>query len=166
MRPLLEPLESRCLLSSVTLSLDGGDRFARAAALGKVGGVVSIHDSLSGSEFSDFFSFTVRSTGNVNLTLGGLSANANLRLFDAKGHQLASSARTGPRAEAIGRTLKRGTYVLSVDRGRRAADTPYSFTLQADLNYETVDLGGTNFTLAIVRDDGSTAPIRSDQETW
>ena len=166
MRWLLEPLESRRLLSSVTLSLDGGNAFAGATALGKVGGVVSIHDSLSGSEFSDFFSFAVRSSGNVNLTLGGLIANANLRLFDARGHLLAWSARTGPRGEAISRTLKRGTYALSVDRGRRAADTPYSLTLQADLNYEAVDLGGTNFTLAIVRDDGSTAPIRTDQETW
>jgi pimeloyl-ACP methyl ester carboxylesterase len=56
--------------------------------------------------------------------------------------------------------------VVGADRGKRAADTPYMLRLQADLNYEGVDIGGTSYTLGLTRADRSSAPILSDAETW
>jgi hypothetical protein len=161
----LEPLEPRLLLTA-TLSLDGAESFRRATPLGRVSGVLTLSNSLSRHESSDFFSFSVRSQGNVNLTLAGLSANANLRLFDATGRQLAISARTRARPESISRTLPRGAYTLSIDRGKRAQGTAYSLTLQADLNYQTVNIAGTDYKLALVRSDNTSAPINPAAETW
>src|SRR3954451_17706193 len=118
-RPMFESLESRRFLS-VTLTGDGGQTFAAAAPLGKVSGVMTINNALAAGEPDDFFSFTVRSTGNVNLTLGGLASNANMCLYDVDGRLLSFSGRPHARTESISRTLKRGTYVVSVDRTRRA----------------------------------------------
>jgi pimeloyl-ACP methyl ester carboxylesterase len=164
---MIHPLESRLLLSATpTLSLDGAGTFRRAAPLGRVSGVLTLNNALTKHEASDFFSFSVRSQGNVNLTLAGLAANANLRLFNADGRQLARSARTRARNDWISRTLSKGTYTISIDRGKRAANTAYSLTLQADLNHQTVNINGTDYKLAVVRADGSSAPINPAAETW
>lgn len=165
-RPTIEPLEPRVVLSVATTAVDGGNTFAAAANLGRVSGTLVVNNALSGGESSDYFRFTVRSRGNVNVSLGGLSANANLRLLNADGATLSSSGRARSRSESISRSLGRGTYTLAVDRGKRAADTPYKLTLQADLNSASVAIDGATYTLSLNRADGSTAPIVTDRETW
>jgi pimeloyl-ACP methyl ester carboxylesterase len=161
-----ERLEGRIVLSAPVVGADGGATFARPAALGKLGGSLVVQNSLSRDESSDFFSFSLRSEGNVNLTLDGLSANANLRLFDSVGHQLAISNRTRTRGDWISTTLGRGSYAVSVDRGKHAADTDYTLALQADLNYQTVTIDGTAYDIGLRRADGTTAAIAPDRETW
>src|SRR3954468_758116 len=149
---MFEALENRRLLS-VMLTGDGGETFAAASPLGKLQGATTINNRLAAGENDEFYSFTVRSRGNVYVSLGGLQANANIRLFDADGRLLGFSGRPHARFEAIARTLKRGTYMVSVDRARRAADTPYSLGIQADMNVETVAIDGGTYTLAINRED-------------
>jgi len=166
LRSLFESLENRLLFSTPTTSMDGGATFGTAAPLGKLAGQLNVNNSLSTGESSDFFSFSVRSTGNVNLTLGGMSSNANLRLFDANGKLLGNAARAGTHSETISQSLKKGTYVLSVDRADGAADTAYTVYLQADLNYENVSVNGTDYTLGLKRTDGTAAGIASGKETW
>jgi pimeloyl-ACP methyl ester carboxylesterase len=164
---MIETLEDRRLLSTVpVVGSDGSEKFRAAPSVGKLNGAVLVKNALASGESSDFYSFTLRSQGNVNLTLGGLSANANLRLFDADGRQLAISNRTRTRDDWISQTLGRGTYTLSVDRGKRAANTSYDLTMQADLNYETVQIDGKSFDIGLKRADGSSAAISPDRETW
>lgn len=163
---MFETLEERLVLSTPTVAVDGSEKYKWATPLGKLSGALIVNDGMTAGESSDFFAFSVRSTGNVNLTLGGLSADANLRLFDANGKLLASAARAGTRSDTISQSLKKGTYVLSVDRATGAADTAYTIYLQADLNYETVSVNGTDATLGLKRTDGTAAGIASDKETW
>jgi pimeloyl-ACP methyl ester carboxylesterase len=163
---MFETLEGRVVLSVPVVGADGSETFGAAPSLGKLNGAVLVQNALAGGESTDFYSFSLRSQGNVNLTLGGLSANANLRLFDADGRQLAISNRTRSRSDWISQTLGRGAYTVSVDRGKRAANTSYALTLQADLNYETVRIDGRDYDIGLTRADGSAAAIAADRETW
>jgi pimeloyl-ACP methyl ester carboxylesterase len=160
----IDPLEPRRLLAALTL--DGSSTFATAANLGRVAGAITLENALTPGESSDFYAFTVRAKGNVNLTLTHLAANANLRLFDPAGKTLASSARTRARSESIGRNLNPGTYVFAVDRGKRAADTGFTLTLRADLNTGAISIDGRSYALSLNRSDGTPAPINSARETW
>ena len=166
MSGMFETLEDRLVMSVPVVGSDGSETFAAAPSVGKLNGAVLVKNALSGGESSDFYQFTLRSEGNVNLTLGSLSANANLRLFDADGRQLAISGRTKTRDDWISRTLGRGTYTVSVDRGKAAANTSYALTMQADLNYETVAIDGKSYDIGLQRADGSSAAIAADKETW
>jgi pimeloyl-ACP methyl ester carboxylesterase len=163
---MFETLETRLVFSVPVVGADGGETFAAAPSVGKLNGAVLVQNALGGGESSDFYSFSLRSEGNVNVTLGGLSANANLRLFDADGRQLAVSDRTRTRSDWISRTLGRGTYTVSVDRGKRAANTSYALTMQADLNYETVQIDGKSYDIGLARADGSSTAIEAGKETW
>jgi pimeloyl-ACP methyl ester carboxylesterase len=165
-RGLFETLEDRLVLSVPVVGADGSETFGAAPSIGKLNGPVLVQNALAGGESTDFYSFSIRSHGNVNLTLGGLSANANLRLFDADGRQLAISNRTRTRSDWISQTLDRGTYTVSVDRGKRAENTSYALTLQADLNYETVQIDGKAYDIGLTRADGTSAAIVPDRETW
>lgn len=146
--------------------MDGGSSFSAAVSLGKQGGATIVQNAISNGESSDFFKFSVRSLGNVNLTLGGLSGNANLRLFDVNGKQLASSTRGGARTDWISRTLSRGTYTVAVDRATGAANTNYALTIQSDLNWDGVTVDGKTYSIGLVRADGSSAAISPVKNTW
>lgn len=163
-RTLIEPLEGRMMLT--TVGLDGGQSFATATSLGKLANQVVVNNTLSAGESADYFRFSVRSLGNVNLTLTGLSANANLRLLDANGEQVRLSARGGTRGEWISRALGRGDYVVSVERASGVANTNYSLALQADLNWQTVPIDGQDYSIGLVRADGTSAPISTAKNTW
>lgn len=163
---LFETLEERLVLSVPTVGLDGSEKVRWATPLGKLAGALVVNNALSSGESSDCFAFSVRSLGNVNVTLSGLSANANLRLFNSSGKRIAISGNLHSRSEAISLSLGRGDYEVTVDRGKNAGDTNYSLRLQADLNYESVEVGGKAYTLGLIRADRSTAPIASDAETW
>jgi pimeloyl-ACP methyl ester carboxylesterase len=163
---MFETLENRLVLSVPVVGADGGETFAAAPSVGKLNGAVRVQNALSNGESSDFYQFSLRSQGNVNLALDGLSANANLRLFDQDGRQLGISDRTKTRGDWISQTLGRGTYTASVDRGKRAANTSYALTMQADLNYETVAIDGKSYDLGLTRADGLSRQIEADKETW
>ncbi len=166
MQAKIEPLENRLFLTAAPLTLDGGDTLAEATQLGRVSGQVVLDDNLSTGEGSDFFSFSVRATGSVNVTLDHLASNANLRLFNSNGQQIAISGNLRTRSELISKTLKRGTYFVSVDRGRAAPDTAYEVTIQADTNYAAVDIGGDTFNLSLTQANGSSTAIIPTRETW
>jgi hypothetical protein len=165
----IEPLESRRMLSAThtpSVVADGANTFSEAPSLGTLAGPLVVKNALSRREPGDFLRFTVRSLGNVNLALSGLSANANLRLLNARGKLVASAERPGTRTETVSKKLKPGTYTVAVDRARRAANTPYTLALQADDNFETVAIDGKTYTLGITPAGGSTAPISTIRETW
>ncbi|MEZ0264269.1 MAG: pre-peptidase C-terminal domain-containing protein [Phycisphaerae bacterium] len=166
MRDVFEPLENRTLLAATPIELDGRDSIRRNAPIGRVGDQVVIADELSAGETGDYYSFSVRGKGNVNVILDGLTSNANLRLFDTNGETMVFSQNIRARSEWISRTLKAGTYFVGVERGKRGLDTPFNLKIQADLNYETVDIDGDDVTLSLTNASGLATPIDPNRETW
>ena len=63
----------------------------------------------------DYYGFTLTSTRNVRMTLSGLNADADLRLYDSSGRTLRSSSRSGTRVDTILYRLTPGTYYIGVD---------------------------------------------------
>ena len=86
---------------------------------------------LDAANSEDFFAFTIpEGLGPYHATieLGGLTADADLKLLDATGKVLAGSVAAGTRAEAVYRTLGPGDYFVRVytfDGG----STPYGLTV-------------------------------------
>src|SRR6188472_2979692 len=79
---MIETLEDRIVLSAagvpVVSTLDGGGTFAAARSVGQRSGSLIVDNALARREFADYFSFSVNTKGNVNLTLSGLTADADL----------------------------------------------------------------------------------------
>ena len=75
----------------------------------RIGSVNSAND-----EF-DSYRFTLTRSRSMRFELTNLSANANLRIFNASGNQIAASSRRGTAIDSIQRTFARGTYYIHVD---------------------------------------------------
>lgn len=118
------------VLTGLRLAAAADDTFAGATALGVLNGSLSRTDTLSGSDLNDYFRFQLSQSATLSLTLGGLSANADLELLDGAGTVLQRSANGGTTAEAISRGLAAGFYVVRV--AGSGASTPYALTLTAD----------------------------------
>jgi uncharacterized protein YkwD len=92
---------------------------------------VTIRDAVGDTDTSDIYKFDV-SPQNVNLSvkLNGLSANAQIELWDRQGNRLASSINQGTSAEAIDyQNLAVGSYFVRIYQGNVAANTNYNLTL-------------------------------------
>jgi murein DD-endopeptidase MepM/ murein hydrolase activator NlpD len=81
--------------------------------------------SIGGSDLNDYYKFSLVDTRQVNVTLNGLQADADLQLLDRNGNQIQSSTNSGASAESITRTLNAGEYFIRV--------YPY---LNASTNYQ------------------------------
>ncbi len=62
----------------------------------------------------DIYNFTVDEQSTFNLTLDGLSGNANVTIVDENGDRLLSSSNRGRRAESITETLEPGNYAAEI----------------------------------------------------
>ena len=158
----IEPLESRLFLS-ITPASDPGERPKTAYDLGALSGAEQVRDALSKKDRDDYYRFKVASTGNFNLSLGGLKDNADVRILNKAGNTVAQSLRSGTSSEKISLSLPKGRYYLRVSG---SASTSYKLNLTADLNWGTVNDDGDRRNIGLVWADGSTRKIRGDRETW
>lgn len=71
-------------------------------------------DAVGALDRNDYYQFSVSDRTNLNLSLQGLSANANLQLLSGNGTLLNRSTRTGTANEAISQALEPGTYYVQV----------------------------------------------------
>ncbi len=71
-------------------------------------------DSVSSTNRSDYYRFSVDTASHLNLNLSGLTANANLNVLDSQGNVLNASANDGTMLETIDALLNAGTYYLQV----------------------------------------------------
>ena len=90
----------------------------------------TFQDWVGSTDTNDYYRFTLSNTSNFNLSLNGLSANADVQLLDANGGVIQSSANTGTSAESISRQLNGGTYFLRV-LPFSGANTNYNLNLSA-----------------------------------
>ncbi|MBW4507042.1 MAG: S8 family serine peptidase [Scytonematopsis contorta HA4267-MV1] len=91
-----------------------------------VGSTSSIFTDWVGNlDTNDFYRFTLNETSSLNLTLNGLTADANVRLLDSTGNSIVGSFNKGSANEIINQQLNRGTYFIQV-LATNGANTNYN----------------------------------------
>lgn len=138
------PYQTR--LTATSLVPDPGSTLGTAYNLGSLTEVRSVSDSLSSSDRSDIYRFTLDSPygsiTSLHLSLTGLSKDANVRLIrDAdgdgvidSGEVIITASRTGQKDEAIDiANLEPGAYYINVYYGSGA--TNYTLRLAATGDY-------------------------------
>ncbi|MEB3885595.1 pre-peptidase C-terminal domain-containing protein, partial [Lyngbya sp. CCY1209] len=104
-------------------SLDAQDRILERNQIGFREG--SFKDN------NDFYQFSIDETSGFNLKLDGLTANADVYLFDSELNEKARSRKGGAKAEEITEELEPGDYFVSVVPARRRGGTTYQLDLEA-----------------------------------
>ena len=110
-----------------------GNSFGSAKNVGQLEGKQQFSDRVDASDRRDFYRFEIDRTGEVSISLNGLSADADIYLFNQQGRILEFSYNGGDESESIERRLEAGTYyVLVVPYDGAASD--YQLTLDAQLD--------------------------------
>jgi subtilisin family serine protease len=139
---------------------DSAGNTLATARLITVGSTASTFSDWVGStDTNDYYRFTLGATSNFNLTLNGLSSDADVQLLNSAGTVIQSSAAGGTTAESIVRQLTADTYYIRV--------YPYSGSTNYNLNVSAAtaapaDLAGNTLATARLITVGSTASTFSD----
>src|SRR2546423_2981272 len=80
--------------------------------VGTLAGPISFDEFVGQSDPNDFYKLTVKSPQTLTLNMNGLSDDADLKLLDASGNQIAKSAAGGNVAESIAQAVGAGTYYV------------------------------------------------------
>ncbi|MEP6520063.1 C2 family cysteine protease [Microcoleus vaginatus] len=143
----VSPASLTGLFSTVKATLD--DTESGATALGSVPGGANLQGAVSDEDYADFFQFQVTETSIVNFGLSGLSADADLALYqdlnddgELGGDEIISaSTKSGAANETIENvTLDPGKYFLSVEAFE--GNTNYSLSLAGVAGTVAADLAG------------------------
>jgi subtilisin family serine protease len=136
---------------SLTLSAaptdQAGNTLATARNIGTLSGSQTFSDFVGGVDTNDYYRFDLTQTSTFNLSLNGLSANADTQLLNSSGTVIQSSQNGGTTSESISRSLSAGTYYVRVYPN--LGNTNYSLTLSA----APTDQAGN--TLATARNIGT-----------
>ena len=102
-----------------------------ARNLGTLREEFEVEGAVSTSDPVDYYQFTLaQATTKFHLTLGELSANADVFILDSKGNVVASSTNSGTRAEVLNHlSLAAGTYFIEVKQV--TGNTSYSLSFHA-----------------------------------
>lgn len=124
----LEALEPRQLMAA---DLYGNTPDAAEIVAGTLGtSQVTFADAVNATDTKDFFKVHLGANQILNASLTGLSANANLRVYNLAGELVASSANAGTANENLRVALAQNTdYYVLVCRG--TGDTTYTLKLSA-----------------------------------
>jgi len=123
------------------------------------------YGDVSGTDTSDVYRFSLNSTSNFNLSLTGLSNDADVRLIQDvnnngivdDGDEIVRSARGGSNDESINHSLTTGTYFAQVYQ--YSGDTNYNLSLSVGNNpsftsFSVFDASGDN-TSSTAFEDGA-----------
>ncbi|NGZ28354.1 MAG: hypothetical protein G8345_15875, partial [Magnetococcales bacterium] len=111
--------------------IDGNNATDQATSLGILAGVRETDGWVGSGDDQDYYSFVLdNASNNVGLLLSGLSADADLRLLNATGATLATSAYAGNQVEAISLAgQSAGTYFVQV--AQYSGGTNYNLRLSS-----------------------------------
>lgn len=122
---------------TATVMLDGKailieqDNTLSAARVITVGSTTTTYSDWVGTtDTNDYYRFSLSNNSNFNLTLNGLSADADVQLLDSSGTALQTSSNGGTTADTISRSLNAGTYYVRV-YPYGSASTNYNLSLSA-----------------------------------
>jgi subtilisin family serine protease len=111
---------------------NAGNTLATARSIGALSAAQSFSDWVGSADTNDYYSFSLSQASNFNLSLSGLSADADVQLLSSSGSVLASSTRGGTVSETIGTSLNVGSYYVRVFP--YSGSTNYTLTLSASAN--------------------------------
>lgn len=104
-----------------------GNTLGSAFNIGTAAGSGTFSDRVNGADPNDYYQFTLSTASNVNLSLNGLIADANLQLLNSSGTLIQASSNAGTAAESIIRNLDPGTYYIRVFQA--SGETSYTLNL-------------------------------------
>lgn len=124
------------------MPIDPGNTLNTAFNFGNLSGTSNItwNEAIRNGDANDYYRFSLSNSSSFNITLNGLTADADLQLLSADGVVLESSVNSSNSPETIARSLTAGTYYIRV-YPFQTANTPY--TLQVRGNGASVDPGNT-----------------------
>jgi hypothetical protein len=125
-------------VSATSIDL-AGNTLATARAITVGSSTTSYTDWVGSTDTNDYYRFTLANSGNFNLSLTGMTADADVQLLNSGGSLIASSTNGGTASESITSQLSAGTYYIRV-YPYQSANTNYNLAVSA-----TSDGGGTGF---------------------
>ncbi len=137
----------------------GGDSIADASKI-RVGADKTYSDWVGRQDGDDYYKFTLGAGNRVNLSLDGMTANANFELLDSDGEVIASSKNPGNAAESISKNLDGGLYNLRVSSVGNNS-TLYNLNIETKPLLNGVSTGGTQasfFTTGPASTGGAFSP--------
>lgn len=122
---------SSSLSNSVTPQVipDPGSNLSTAYNLGTLNRPFTLTDFVGNSDVSDIYRFNLASNSSFNLSLNGLTADADVELLNGNGTRLAISGASGTTSEWIDGSLNTGTYYVKVFQ--YTGNTNYRLSLSA-----------------------------------
>ena len=116
-----------------------GNTLSAGRNIRSLSGTQILSDFVGTSDPGDYYQLNLSAPGSLNIALNGLSADANLQLFNSSGTVIASSAQVGNLAESINLSgLAADTYYVRVYQF--SGDTNYNLKLTADLAGNTLSV--------------------------
>jgi len=115
---------------------------ARAITVGSSS--TSYTDWVGSTDTNDYYRFSLANSGNFNLNLTGMTADADVQLLNSSGSLIASSTNGGTASERITGQLSAGTYYIRV--------YPYSGDTNYNLSVSAVSLAPVN-NLSLIGDN-------------
>lgn len=118
------------VLGGEAIAIEQDNSLAEAQNLGTLVGTRTFNDFVGSADTNDYYQFNVSDTSDFNLSLNGLSSDADVELLDSSGELIQSSINSGSDAESITRQLNAGTYYVRVYP--YSGDTNYTLSLAAN----------------------------------
>lgn len=139
-----------------------------ARALNVSTSTLTTRDSVGILDNNDYYRFSLVARSSLNLTVNGLSGDANVQLIQDRnlngqvnaGEVVASSTQRGTATESIQTTLNPGTYYIRVHPGTPFANANYR------LNVSAINTGVTLGTFVDFNGDGKGDFIRQEKSAW
>ncbi|MTJ45874.1 PPC domain-containing protein [Dolichospermum flos-aquae] len=108
---------------------NAGNTTATARAVGTLTATQSFSDWIGTADTNDYYSFNVGTQSNFSLNLTGLTADADVELFNSSGTVISGSYTDGIVSESITSQLSAGAYYVRVFQ--YSGNTNYSLSLNA-----------------------------------
>jgi Bacterial pre-peptidase C-terminal domain len=99
-------------------------------------------DFVGSVDANDYYQFSINAPKTLNLTLGGLTANADVELLGQTGNIIKNGIKTGTNAESFSANLEAGTYAIRVFRVGDS-NTNYNLTVSSGSAQSFVLYNGT-----------------------
>jgi hypothetical protein len=136
-----------------------GNTLATARAITVGSSTTSYTDWVGSTDTNDYYCFTLANSGNFNLGLTGMTADADVQLLNSSGSVIASSTNGGTASESITSQLSAGTYYIRVYP--YTGDTNYNLAVSA-APLAPVDLAGNTLATARAITVGSSTTSYTD----
>ncbi|WP_353259202.1 C2 family cysteine protease [Prochlorothrix hollandica] len=141
-------------VNGVEIAVEQDNALSTARAITVGSSTTTYRDWVGSADTNDYYRFTLGNTSNFNLSLTGLTADADVQLLNSSGTVIRSSNNSGSSSESITQQLAAGTYYARV--------LPYG----SSSTYYNLNLSATPITtVTIAATDASAAETNTGQLT-